>query len=511
MTAINNHKDGSIPGKLFIFDLANNHMGDVEHGCRVIREVAAVCRDFPQFNFGFKMQYRHLDTFIHPAFQGRSDIKYIKRFSETRLSREDTLRLVATIKEEGFIAICTPFDEHSVDTAVEDGFDILKIASCSLTDWPLLEKLAQASGSRPLIASTAGSPLAEVDAVVAFFEHRAKELVVMHCVADYPTKLADLQLNQIDLLRARYPQIGIGYSTHEDPNETVPAAIAIGKGAVALEKHVGVPTSQYALNGYSANPAQVRAWLEAADRAYIINGLYGERCPPTETEQASLMSLRRGVFVKRDIAVGERLHSSDIFLAIPTQPGQVTANDWSKYTHFVASAPIAAGEAVLDSNASRNCVRARVWDIVTRVKDIVKAGNVIVPHDAQMEISHHYGLERFDEVGIAIITIVNREYCKKLIVLLPGQTHPVHTHRQKEETFHVLHGKVTIALDGVSQDYTAGSVVVVERGVAHSFESAGGAVFEEISSTHFVNDSHYTDQAILANADRKTFVTHWMD
>ena len=67
--------------------MANNHMGDVSHGLKIISEFGLVCRKFPQFKFAFKLQYRDLDTFIHPAMRGRDDIKYIKRFSATRLSR----------------------------------------------------------------------------------------------------------------------------------------------------------------------------------------------------------------------------------------------------------------------------------------------------------------------------------------------------------------------------------------------------------------------------------------
>ena len=52
------------------------------------------------------------------------------------------------------IAISTPFDEGSVDWCMEQGIDIIKIASCSSLDWPLLEKAA-ATG-KPLIISTGG-------------------------------------------------------------------------------------------------------------------------------------------------------------------------------------------------------------------------------------------------------------------------------------------------------------------------------------------------------------------
>ena len=152
----------TIPEPLFIFELANNHMGDIDHGLRVVAEFGALAREF-DFNFAFKLQFRELDTFIHPAFKDRTDIKYIKRFSQTRLDRDATRRLVAAIKAEGFLAMCTPFDEASVDRIVEDGFDILKIASCSFTDWPLLEKIA--SVDLPIIGSTAGIECADMDNV----------------------------------------------------------------------------------------------------------------------------------------------------------------------------------------------------------------------------------------------------------------------------------------------------------------------------------------------------------
>ena len=76
----------------FIFEMANNHMGSVEHGLKIIREFYAVRKNF-NFYFGFKFQYRHLETFIHPDYKSCHEFKYVKRFSETRLSKEQFLVL----------------------------------------------------------------------------------------------------------------------------------------------------------------------------------------------------------------------------------------------------------------------------------------------------------------------------------------------------------------------------------------------------------------------------------
>ena len=51
---------------LVIFEMANNHMGDVAHGSAVIRAFADVAKPFHDtFRFAFKLQYRDLDSFIH--------------------------------------------------------------------------------------------------------------------------------------------------------------------------------------------------------------------------------------------------------------------------------------------------------------------------------------------------------------------------------------------------------------------------------------------------------------
>ena len=85
---------------LFIFEMANNHTGSVEHGLRIVRAMREVSKDFP-FNIGIKLQYRDIDTFIHPDYQNRTDLKFVKRFSETRLSWDDYKRIKDEMHECG--------------------------------------------------------------------------------------------------------------------------------------------------------------------------------------------------------------------------------------------------------------------------------------------------------------------------------------------------------------------------------------------------------------------------
>ena len=199
---------------LFVLDMANNHQGDVAHGVRIISEMAEVVGRHDVKGL-IKFQFRQLDSFIHPDHVVTSDNKHIPRFLSTKLNLIDYKKLLVQIRRNNMSAICTPFDEESVPAIVNMGFDLLKVASCSAKDWPLLEEVAKAN--LPVIFSTGGLQICEIDEVVSFFEHRGVDFAIMHCVSIYPTPDHKCELNQIEVLKARYPDRVIGWSTHEAP------------------------------------------------------------------------------------------------------------------------------------------------------------------------------------------------------------------------------------------------------------------------------------------------------
>jgi sialic acid synthase SpsE/mannose-6-phosphate isomerase-like protein (cupin superfamily) len=490
---------------LFIFEMANNHQGSILHGCHIITEVRKVCESFTDiFDFAFKFQYRNLDTFIHSDYKSRLDIKNIKRFTETRLSWEQFEELKEFAQKAGFYTICTGFDENSVLKIEEHDYDAIKIASCSFNDWPLLEVIAEAH--LPVIASTAGVELDDIDQVASFFKNRNLDLTLMHCVAEYPTSVCHLQLNQIDLLKNRYKGVTVGYSTHEEPGNFAAIQIAIAKGAQIFEKHVGVPTDKIMLNDYSANPEQVYNWLISAEEAFSMCGIKGKRHQFAQKEQQDLLALKRGVFAKRNLSKGEILSNENVYYAFPSQTGQINSSQMSKYNKMVIQKEYLKNEPIFMEEVQNKNIRPMILEYVKELLKVLEVGHVVIPVNSKCELSHHYGIKNFHQTGATIIDCINREYCKKILVLLPGQNHPSHFHKQKEETFNILYGTLELTLNGLVKEYHKGDFVVVERAMKHSFASAEGCVFEEISTTHFINDSFYEDQRIIENNERKTQV-----
>lgn len=492
---------------LFVLDLANNHGGSLEHGLRVVREVGAVVRDNGA-RAGLKFQFRQMDSFIHPAHQQNSDNKHIPRFLSNRLTTPEYSQLTEVVREAGMITICTPFDEESLDVIQELDIEVVKIASCSATDWPLLEKVAGCG--KPVIFSTGGLGWREIDDLVSFFDHRRVHFAIMHCVSIYPTPDGQLQLNQIDLLRRRYPDKVIGFSTHEDPADLSPAYVAVAKGAQMLERHVGIETDSTKLNAYSSTPEQVDAWIQAAQKARTMCG-ESERLPSPEVEMGSLRSLARGVYARRPLKSGEELTRDDVYFAMPINHGQLSSGDWKQGIRLQKDTDKDGALELENLELPRDPDKQILYEAIHTIKAMLNEARIALPTDFETEFSHHYGIDKFHETGIAMVTCVNRSYCKKLIIQTPGQRHPSHYHKRKEETFHVLHGTLEMEIEGRSRTLYPGDLLLVQQGVWHEFWSDTGVIFEEISTQHYNDDSFYEDKEInhIPREQRKTVVNQW--
>ena len=492
---------------LFVLDLANNHQGSVAHGTAIIEKCADAVKRHG-VRAAIKFQFRQLPEFVHQAQREKSTNKHVPRFLSTLLPWDGFAELLKVIRRCGLLAMCTPFDETSVDRIVAMGFDIIKVASASAQDWPLLERIAGCG--LPVIASTGGLRQDQVDDLVSFLEHRGCDFALMHCVSIYPTPDAACNLGNIAGFKERYRGRNIGWSTHENPADTVPVQLAAALGAEIFERHVGLGTDTIKLNAYSSTPEQVDAWLAAWRKAKTLIGATIRPAPLPE-ETLAIDELKRGVFARRPLDAGQVLTDDDIYFAFPYAPGHLSSAEWRSGTIAAAATP---KDGAVTADGQADPADADVLDLkraIHEVKALLAYARVPLSHEFRTEYSHHYGVGNFRKVGAVLISIINREYCKKVLVQLPGQLHPWHYHKRKEETFLVVWGVLEVEVDGRRKTLLPGDSHVVMPGVWHRFWTDGGCVFEEISTTHFADDSVYRDPDInaLTSAQRKTVVDHW--
>jgi len=492
---------------LFVLDLANNHQGDISHAKNIIKNCSLIAKENDIYA-GIKFQFRNLPNFIHLDEQKNPQNKHVPRFLSTKLDWMEYSELVQNVKEEGLVTICTPFDEESVDQIILMGFDVIKIASCSAADWPLLEKVADTG--LPIIASTGGLHFEQIDNLVSFFKHKACDFALMHCVSIYPTPNTACNINNISELKERYPDVVIGWSTHENPEDMIPVGLALASGAEMFERHVGMETKDIKLNAYSSTPEILNRWFKSYIYAKsTLGSRYRDNILPEEKD--ALQGLARGVFLKKPVKSGKEILIDNVYFAFPIREGQLSSGLWKK--GIVAKENMGQDEPVNISSVKLPDETAElvIKKAIHKIKAMLSYARVPLTHEFTTEYSHHYGIKNFTKVGVVLINILNREYAKKILIQLPNQEHPLHYHKLKEETFIVLWGELISNLDGRERVLKPGDYLTVLPGVWHSFKTTTGCVFEEISTTAFADDSVYKDPKIakLTSSQRKTIVDHW--
>ena len=443
---------------LYIFEMANNHQGSVAHAKRIIDEFGALAKE-KNIKAAIKLQFRQLDTFIHDDFKG-SDLKFVKRFRSTRLSKEQFREIVEHIRQSGLIPMATPFDNESLHW-----FEDLKIP---------------------------------VKKVYNLFKSKGRDFSFMHCIGEYPTPIENSNLSRIKKLQDMFPDIEVGISTHESPEQKSMCSHAVAMGCTIVEKHVGVRTEEIELNLYSNTPNQMRDVIEEIQS--VQSAILGD----SKVQKESLSKLKRGVYLNKDLKNGMVISKEDLYYCMPKQDNQFDASHYNfllgkkMNTDIKKDSPLLRSQILTKNDKTIGLIKAKT-------KLFLENSKIALFGDEKVEISCHYGIDKFFETGALIIDKINREYCKKLIVMFPKQEHPTHRHIKKEESFELLHGECVLILNGKKIQLKKGKPVLIPRGVEHSFATSEGCVIEEISTTHYVGDSVYEDPAIntLKTSDRK--------
>ncbi len=327
-------RDRQIFENLFVLEAANNHQGDFERGIKLIRDHSQIARQ-NNVKAAIKLQFRKMDTFVHPSFKGTKDtsdkaLNYIKKTEQKELTKDQYRALIEEIKSMSCIPMSTPFDEDSVDLCEEFDLPIIKIASSDMNDWPLIEKIA--STRRPVIVSSGGASEKDLDDLVHFFQRKDIPLCINHCVSLYPSEDNQLHLDQIDYLKNRYPSHVIGFSSHEYHSWDSSMLMSYAKGARSWERHIDIDDNVIPVQKYCSLPHQIDEWFKAFHKAKeMAGGIAHQRREIPKDETKYLDALVRGIYAKVDIELGTVINHKNFddlfYLAIPLQKGQLSCRE----------------------------------------------------------------------------------------------------------------------------------------------------------------------------------------
>ena len=214
-------------------------------------------------------------------------------------------------KKIKIICFSTPFDETAVDLLENLKCPFYKVASFEMNHIPLIKKIAQTK--KPIIISTGMAKLKEIDLAYKTAENNgAKEIILLYCVSNYPSKISDFNFNNIRILKERY-NCKVGFSDHSTDNKVVAAAIAAG--AEVVEKHIALEGQAKGFDlAFSLKGKEIKDYAQVIKNTSLMMGTkYFFR---NKSENHSLQ-FRRSIYAVFDIKKGEKFTKKNIRVIRP--------------------------------------------------------------------------------------------------------------------------------------------------------------------------------------------------
>lgn len=228
------------------------------------------------------------------------------------LPDDDWIRLGAYAAERGIPMTSSVFDERGIELMERIGAPYLKFASCDLDNSNLLRKGAETG--LPIVISTGMASLGEIErAVTDILASGNRDLAIMHCVSQYPSKLADMNLGMITTLRSAFG-LPVGLSDHTETSHA--ACMAAAMGVRLYEKHCTYDRSAEGFDHvYAMEPDGLAAYVSDIQAAIDAMAPATEKLRPAEVELKP--RARRGLHAARDIAAGESITMDDVLVVRP--------------------------------------------------------------------------------------------------------------------------------------------------------------------------------------------------
>ena len=277
--------------------------------------------------------------------------KFWNKETDNSVFQKDTYSILDSFQERDYASLkqycdeigieflSTPFDLDSVDLLKNIGVNAFKIASCDITNFPLIEKVAKLR--LPIFLSTGASNLKEIDEAVAIIQNYHNEISLMHCVLSYPTNDLNANILSISVLKNRYPNFVIGYSDHTRGIYSALGATALGSRVI--EKHFTLErdNSKPGDHWFAVDPTDLNL-LSVGSRA-VLSSLGTEVKDVFECELKAREQARRSIHLAVPVRKGDIAKESDFIMLRPgtgLQPKSISFVKGKRYKRDMAKSEL---------------------------------------------------------------------------------------------------------------------------------------------------------------------------
>lgn len=297
----------------FVAEISANHNGSLSHAKKLIRIAKRYGVD------AVKIQTYKPDTLTiksnRPDFKIRGGLWNGKRlwdlYEKAQTPFEWHKELFNYAKKLKITCFSTPFDETALDLLESLNCPFYKVASFEMNHIPLIKKIARTK--KPIIISTGMANLKEIDLAYKTAEKNGtKEIILLYCVSNYPSKISDFNFNNIRILKERY-NCKVGFSDHSTDNKVVAAAIAAG--AEVIEKHIALDGQKKGFDlAFSLKGREIKDYTQVIkDTSLMMGKNFFFR---NKSENRSLQ-FRRSIYAVSDIKKGEKFTKNNIRVIRP--------------------------------------------------------------------------------------------------------------------------------------------------------------------------------------------------
>ena len=192
------------------------------------------------------------------------------------------------------------------------GVKIFKTASADIVDLPLHQFLA--GTGKTVIISTGMASMSEIEEALDLYKAAGNSnLILLHCVSNYPCKFESLNLRVIQSLKTEFG-FPVGYSDHA--LGVYPATAAVAMGAKVIEKHFTLDKN---LKGpdhkASSTPEEFK---DLVDGIRICETALGSPIKSVQDEEKEMRLIsRKSIFLSKAVLKGSQIRPEDLVLKRP--------------------------------------------------------------------------------------------------------------------------------------------------------------------------------------------------
>jgi pseudaminic acid synthase len=297
----------------FVAEISANHNGSLLHAKKLIKIAKKYGADAVKLQTytpeTITIKSNKLDFKIRGGLWSGKTLWDLYEKAQTPFEWHEELFHYA--KKLKIICFSTPFDESAVDLLESLNCPFYKVASFEMNHIPLIKRIAQTN--KPIIISTGMANLKEIDLAYKTAKNNgSKEVIILYCVSNYPSKISDFNFHNIGILKKRY-NCKIGFSDHSTDNKVVAAAIAAG--AEVIEKHIALEGQKKGFDlAFSLRGKEIKNYSKVIkDISLMMGKKYFYR---NKSENHSL-KFRRSIYAVSNINKGEKFTKKNIRVIRP--------------------------------------------------------------------------------------------------------------------------------------------------------------------------------------------------